>query len=105
MSAGAHGRFVEEGEKAIKDKSFPPGILSNGEDSLSFQKPTRLAVVVPITLGLIFLLLYSVLVRCKGLVDYSNIPLAFGELVGLFITGENLSVPPLLALLPFWDRC
>ena len=92
------GSFVEEGEKAIKDKiKFPPGYLVEwgGQFELQQKANKRLAVVVPITLGLIFLLLYSSFSSLqKASLIILNIPLALvGGLVGLFITGENLSVP------------
>lgn len=92
------GSFVEEGEKAIKDKiKFPPGYLVEwgGQFELQQKANKRLAVVVPMTLGLIFLLLYSSFSSLqKASLIILNIPLALvGGLAGLFIMGENLSVP------------
>ena len=92
------GSFVEEGEKAIKEKiKFPPGYIVEwgGQFELQQKANKRLVVVVPITIGLIFLLLYSTFSSLqKAFLIILNIPLALvGGLIGLFITGENLSVP------------
>ena len=92
------GSFVEEGEKAIKEKiKFPPGYIVEwgGQFELQQKANKRLVVVVPVTLALIFLLLYSSFSSLqKSMLIILNIPLALvGGLIGLFITGENLSVP------------
>ena len=55
----------------------------------------RLAVIVPLTIGLIFILLYTAFnsVRHATLI-IANVPFAIiGGIVGLFITGQYLSVP------------
>ncbi|MBP9855464.1 MAG: efflux RND transporter permease subunit [Candidatus Omnitrophica bacterium] len=92
------GSFVQEGQKAIQDKiKFPPGYIVEwgGQFELQQKANKRLAIVVPITLGLIFLLLYSSFNSLqKALLIVLNIPLALvGGLIALFISGENLSVP------------
>ncbi len=92
------GSFVEEGQKALKDNiTFPTGYIVEwgGDFELQQEANKRLSVVVPITIGLVFLLLYSSLGSLpKAALIILNIPLALvGGLVGLFLTGENLSVP------------
>lgn len=92
------GGFVEEGQRVLKEKiDFPPGYIVEwgGDYELQQRANQRLAVVVPITIGLIFLLLYSSFNSMqKASLIVLNIPLALvGGLIGLLITGENLSVP------------
>jgi cobalt-zinc-cadmium resistance protein CzcA len=55
----------------------------------------RLAVIVPLTIGLIFMLLYTAFnsVRHATLI-IANVPFAIiGGIVGLFVSGQYLSVP------------
>jgi cobalt-zinc-cadmium resistance protein CzcA len=55
----------------------------------------RLAIIVPVSLGLIFLLLYMSLGNLRSaLLIYVNVPMALiGGVTGLYLTGEYLSVP------------
>ncbi len=92
------GGFVEEGQKVIKKNvTFPTGYLMEwgGDFELQQKANKRLSVVVPITIGLVILLLYSTFNSLpKAFLIVLNIPLALvGGLIGLFITGLNLSVP------------
>jgi cobalt-zinc-cadmium resistance protein CzcA len=92
------GGFVEEGQKAIKEKvNLPAGYLVEwgGQFELQEKANKRLALVVPVTLALIFLLLYSTFSSLrKALLIFINIPLALtGGLIALFVSGQNLSVP------------
>jgi len=92
------GSFVEEGQKAIeKNVKLPPGYLVTwgGQFRLQQEANKRLAVVVPITLLIVFLLLFSSFNSLKNaLLILLNIPLALvGGIVGLWISGQNLSVP------------
>ena len=92
------GGFVEEAQAAIDQKvALPPGYLVTwgGQFRLQQEANRRLAVVVPITLLVLFLLLFSSFnsLRNAGLI-LLNIPLALiGGIVGLAVTGQNLSVP------------
>jgi heavy metal efflux system protein len=55
----------------------------------------RLGIIVPLTIGLIFILLYTAFnsVRHATLI-IANVPFAIiGGIVGLFVTGQYLSVP------------
>jgi cobalt-zinc-cadmium resistance protein CzcA len=92
------GSFVEDGQRAIEaNVELPPGYLVTwgGQFRLQQEANKRLAVVVPITLLIVFLLLFSSFNSLKNsLLILLNIPLALvGGIVGLWLTGQNLSVP------------
>jgi cobalt-zinc-cadmium resistance protein CzcA len=92
------GGFVAEAQTAIEEKvELPPGYLISwgGQFELAQQANRRLVLVVPITLGLIFLLLYTSFGSIKNtLLILLNIPLALvGGVISLWLLGENLSVP------------
>ena len=90
--------FVEEARKAVAEKvKLPIGytVEFGGQFENQQRAAATLSVVVPVALGLIFLLLFSTFgsVRQAALV-LSNIPLAMvGGVFGLWISGEYLSVP------------
>ena len=76
---------------------LPPGysVVFGGQFENQQRAQARLMVVVPISLGLIFLLLYFAF-RSVGqaLLIMANVPLAMiGGIVALFVTGTYLSVP------------
>ncbi len=90
--------FVGEAQEAIEASvELPPGYLITwgGQFRLQQEANKRLAVVVPITLLIIFLLLFSSFNSLKNsLLILLNVPLALvGGVVGLWISGQNLSVP------------
>ncbi len=90
--------FVEEARQAIDDEvELPPGYLVTwgGQFKLQQEANKRLAVVVPITLLVVFLLLFTSFNSLKNsILILLNIPLALvGGIVGLWLTGQNLSVP------------
>ncbi len=92
------GSFVAEGQAAIQAKvKLPPGyfVTWGGQFRLQQEANKRLMLVVPVTLLIIFLLLFSNLNSLKNsLLILLNIPLALvGGVVGLWLTGQNLSVP------------
>ena len=92
------GSFVEEAQKAIDANiQFPPGYLVSwgGQFELQQEANQRLFLVVPITLLIVLLLLFSSFNSLKNaLLIILNIPLALvGGVVGLWLTGQNLSVP------------
>ena len=92
------GSFVEEGKQVIAEQvDLPPGYIVTwgGQYELQQQANKRLAIVVPITLALISLFLYMSFGSVKNTVlILLNIPLALvGGIVGLWIAGENISVP------------
>jgi cobalt-zinc-cadmium resistance protein CzcA len=90
--------FVEEARAAVAERvDLPTGywLEWGGEFENQQRAAARLALVVPIALGLIFLVLFSTFgsVRQAALV-LSNIPFALiGGVVALAVTGEYLSVP------------
>lgn len=92
------GSFVAEGQKAIeRGVDLPPGYLVTwgGQFELQQKANKRLALVVPVTLLLIFVLLYSSFNSLKSTsLILLNIPLALvGGVAALWISGQNLSVP------------
>lgn len=92
------GSFVEEGQRLLAEQvQLPSGYLVEwgGQFELQQEANKRLAVVVPITLGLVFLLLFLNFGSLKSsLLIMLNIPLALvGGVVALWLGGLNLSVP------------
>ena len=92
------GSFVADAQKAIADQvDLPPGYLVTwgGQFRLQQEANKRLAIVVPITLFVLFLLLFSSFNSLKNAtLILLNIPLALvGGVVALWLTGQNLSVP------------
>lgn len=102
VRANVRGRdlvgFVDEAKAAVAQHvKLPAGyrLTWGGQFENQQRAASRLAVVVPVALALIFLLLFSTLrsVRQAALV-FVNIPFALiGGVVALAITGEYLSVP------------
>jgi cobalt-zinc-cadmium resistance protein CzcA len=90
--------FVDEARKAVAEKvELPTGytVEFGGQFENQQRAAATLSLVVPISLGLIFLLLFSTFgsVRQAVLV-LSNIPLAMiGGVFALWASGEYLSVP------------
>lgn len=92
------GSFVAEAQQAINDKlALPTGYLVTwgGQFRLQQEANKRLLIVVPITLLLIFLLLFSSFNSLKNAsLIILNIPLAMvGGVVALWLANTNLSVP------------
>jgi cobalt-zinc-cadmium resistance protein CzcA len=92
------GSFVEEGQRVIDEQiELPAGYLVTwgGQFRLQQEANKRFLIVIPITLLLVFLLLFSSFNSLKNsLLILLNIPLALvGGMVGLWLTGQNLSVP------------
>ncbi len=102
VMANVHGRdlvgFVDEARAAVAQQiELPSGyrIEWGGQFENQQRAAQRLSIVVPIALGLIFLLLFSTFgsVRQAGLV-LTNIPFAMiGGVFALWLSGEYLSVP------------
>ncbi len=90
--------FVKEANAAIAAKvTLPTGYWVEWGGAFENQQRAmeRLGVIVPLTIGLIFILLYTAFnsVRHATLI-IANVPFAIiGGIVGLFITGQYLSVP------------
>lgn len=102
VRANVRGRdlvgFVDEAKVAVaKNVVLDPGVhISWGGQFENQQRAAaRLALVVPVVLGLIVLLLFATLGRMRqALLVFVNIPFALvGGVVALAVSGEYLSVP------------
>ncbi len=92
------GSFVADAQKAIEANiKLPPGYIVDwgGQFELQQEANKRLMLVVPVTLLIVFLLLFSTFRSLKNsFLILMNIPLALvGGIAGLWLTGQNLSVP------------
>ncbi|MDQ1758221.1 CusA/CzcA family heavy metal efflux RND transporter [Achromobacter aegrifaciens] len=90
--------FVEEAKAMVASKvNLPTGyrISWGGQFENQQRAAARLTVVVPVALGMIFILLFSTFRSVRqSLLILSNIPFALvGGIVALWLTGEYLSVP------------
>jgi cobalt-zinc-cadmium resistance protein CzcA len=90
--------FVEEAKAGVAKKlTLPTGyrITWGGQFENQQRAASRLAVVIPVALGLIFIVLFSTFRSVRqALLILSIIPFALvGGIVALWITGEYLSVP------------
>jgi len=92
------GSFVQEAQKKVAESiSFPAGyrLAWGGQFELQQAANKRLAVVIPITLSLVLVMLYSLFNSFKNvLLIMLNIPLALvGGVFALALFGENVSIP------------
>ena len=92
------GGFVAEAEAAIEQQvQLPPGTLTTwgGTYKLQQEANQRFALVIPLTLLLILLMIYTALGSLRhSLLILLNIPLALvGGIAALYLSGQNLSVP------------
>ncbi|HQU71265.1 MAG: efflux RND transporter permease subunit [Calditrichaeota bacterium] len=92
------GSFVAEGQRLLGERlSLPPGYLMTwgGQFRLQQEANKRLAMVIPITLLVLFTLLFSSFNSLKSTaLILLNIPLALvGGIAALWLSGQNLSVP------------
>ena len=90
--------FVDEARQLVAEKvKLPTGyhVEFGGQFENQQRAAARLGLVIPISLGLIFLLLFSTFGSVKqASLILSNIPLAMiGGVFALWISGEYLSVP------------
>lgn len=91
------GSFVDEAEKAInKNVKVPPGYWTDwgGQFEQMISAGQRLSIVVPLALGLIFILLFMSLGTVKdALLVFTGVPLALtGGIMALMIRGIPLSI-------------
>ena len=102
VSANVRGRdmgsVVADIQNIVSEKiTLPPGYYMEygGQFENQQRAMSKLTIIVPIALGLIFLLLYMSLQSLRSAVlIFINVPLALiGGIIGLLITGEYLSVP------------
>jgi len=90
--------FVDEAKAAVaKNITLPPGVhvTWGGQFENQQRAAARLAMVIPVVLGLIVLLLFATLGTLRqALLVFANIPFALvGGVVALAVSGEYLSVP------------
>jgi cobalt-zinc-cadmium resistance protein CzcA len=90
--------FVNEARQIVAEKvDLPTGyyIDFGGEFENQQRAAARLAIVVPVALGLIFLMLFSTFASMRqAILVIANIPLAMvGGVFALWLSGEYLSVP------------
>ena len=91
-----------------RDVKFPPGYYATfgGEFENQQRAMTRLAVIVPVSVFLIFLLLFHAFgtVRNAGII-LANIPLAsIGGIVALYLTGIHLSVSAAIGFIALFGQ-
>ncbi|MFC1783370.1 efflux RND transporter permease subunit [Planctomycetota bacterium] len=92
------GGFVEEARQAVAQKvDLPPEYRLDwgGQFELQQAANRRLAIIIPITLFLVLIMLYSLFNSLKNvLLVMLNIPLALvGGVLALYFFGGNLSIP------------
>ncbi len=102
VQANVRGRdlvgFVAEAEAAVAERVQVPQGYSldwGGQFENQQRASARLAVVVPLALALIFLLLYLTFGSARqAVLVFCNVPFAaIGGVIGLWLSGEFLSVP------------
>ena len=102
VRANVRGRdlvgFVDEARAAVAQQvTLPPGVYLKwgGQFENQQRAAARLALVVPVVLGLILLLLFASLGSLRqALLVFANIPFALiGGVLALAASGEYLSVP------------
>ncbi|HAZ40731.1 MAG TPA: CusA/CzcA family heavy metal efflux RND transporter [Methylococcaceae bacterium] len=89
--------FVEDAQRTVAEKvTLPPGYFLEwgGQFENQQRAALRLAIVIPIAIGLIFLLLFTTFGSVRqSLLVLSNVPLAvIGGIFGMWLSGEYLSV-------------
>ncbi len=90
--------FVEEAKAQVAAQvKLPTGFYLEwgGEFENQQRAAQRLSIVVPVAIGLIFLILFSIFRSARqSILVLSNIPFAMiGGIASLWLTGEYLSVP------------
>ncbi|MFN8588675.1 MAG: CusA/CzcA family heavy metal efflux RND transporter [Candidatus Eisenbacteria bacterium] len=91
------GSFVADAQRAVaREVTLPPGyfITWGGQFENQQRAMARLSIVVPLVVLLIFLLLFTSFSSLRNaILIVLNIPFALiGGVIGLFISGQNLSV-------------
>jgi len=91
------GLVAELRERIGREVDLPPGytVVFGGQFENQQRAQARLMIVVPLSLGLIFLLLYFAFGSVgQAALIMVNVPLALiGGIVALFLSGQYLSVP------------
>ena len=91
------GVFADVQQRIDEKVKLPPGyyVEYGGQFENQQRAMKRLSVIVPIAIGLVLLMLWMAFGSARhALIIIVNVPLALiGGILGLFITGEYLSVP------------
>lgn len=90
--------FVKEADARIRQQvKLPEGYVIEWGGAFENQQRAmaKLAVIVPLTIGLIFILLYTAFNSATyATLIIANVPFAtIGGVIGLFVSGQYLSVP------------
>jgi len=90
--------FVRDANAAIaREVTLPPGYYTEWGGAFENQQRAlkRLAIIVPVTIFFIFILLYTAFNSMRhAVLILANVPFAtVGGVVGLFVSGQYLSVP------------
>ncbi|WP_124949820.1 efflux RND transporter permease subunit [Sulfuriferula thiophila] len=102
VQSNVHGRdlvgFVEQAKQAVAAKvKLPAGysMVWGGQFENQQRAAKRLSIVVPIALGMIFLLLFTTFGSVRqALLVLTNVPFALiGGVFALWLSGEYMSVP------------
>ena len=98
------GSFVDEAKRTIQEEvDLPAGYMVKwgGQFQLQQQANKRFLVIIPITLAVVALLLFSIFYSFKEvLIILINIPLALtGGIIALKISGLYLSVPAFIGFI------
>ena len=101
------GGFVAElQERAAKEIKLPPGyyFVWGGQFENMQRAMAKLSIIVPVTLAAIFFLLFMLFNSVKmAVLIYLVLPFAsVGGIVGLFVTGQYLSVPASVGFIAVW---
>ena len=103
--------FVDEAKAAVAKEVERPEGLPIQNRAVGFENQqrasARLAIVVPLALALIFLLLYLTFNSvAQAALVFCNVPFAaIGGILGLWISGEFLSVPASVGFIALdWHR-
>ncbi len=92
------GGFVEEARRMVEEKvDLPPGyfVTWGGQFENQQRAMRRLSIIVPLTIGLIYLMLFLTFNSGRqAALIILNVPFAMvGGIVSLYISGQYLSVP------------
>ena len=101
------GGFVAElQERTAKEVKLPPGYYFSwgGQFENMERAMETLSVIVPLTIAVIFFLLFVLFnsVKLAGLIILVLPFASIGGVIGLFVTGEYLSVPASVGFIALW---
>ncbi|UJP04479.1 MAG: CusA/CzcA family heavy metal efflux RND transporter [Nitrosomonas sp.] len=111
VGANVHGRdlggFVAElQQRTAQEIKLPPGYYFSwgGQFENMERAMAKLSIIVPITLAAIFFMLFMLFSSVKmAILIYLVLPFAsVGGVVGLFLTGQYLSVPASVGFIAVW---